>query len=502
MKDTVPMKSMEPVLPFDLTLVGVRPGGLTKALHRQLRVAILERRLPVGFVLPSTRQLANLLGVGRNMVIAAYEQLVLEGYARSRAGARLVVTHPQSGATQRSDPTTGPRVIGVQQRAADLRIATVWRQPAQRIVYAANLPERCFRTGAPEHRHFDHEIWRRLTSRALRASTRKPFHYGPAEGLPELREAIASHVAFVRAVVCKANDVIVTCGAQEGFDLLARLLVTPGLTQVAVEDPGYPPLRAAFIAAGARLRPVPVDDEGLQVDRIPNDVKVICVTPSHQSPTGIVMSSARRAALLERARALNAVVIEDDYDGEFLYDSHPQDALQTLDQDERVFYVGTFSKSLFPSLRKGFVVAPSWAREAIIDVKRIAGTHTDWVPQATLAAFIAEGHLARHIRRMRPVYAQRRLAFEQGAKSHWGDWMQVSPGNAGLHLSTSIAKAAMANLIIECALRHLPGALPLSYYSIGKTCTQGLCIGYGCVDVDQIANAVQALGAAVRTSNG
>jgi GntR family transcriptional regulator / MocR family aminotransferase len=437
---------------------------------------------------------------------------VAAGYARSRRGARLVVTAPHAEGRQPSGTAAAPRALEAAQRESDKRIAAVWRKPADRIVYDMNLPARSFRTGVPEHRYFDHDIWRRLTSRALRAVARMPFNYGPAQGLPELREAIAGHVAFVRAVACEPNDLIITSGAQEAFDLLARLLVTPGLTRVAVENPGYPPMRAAFLASGARLLPVPVDGEGLRVDRLPAGVKVICVTPSHQYPTGAVMSSTRRAALLARARAMNAVVVEDDYDGEFLYDTPMQDALQTLDRDERVFYVGTFSKSLFPSLRKGFVVAPDWARAALIDIKRSTDSHTDVAPQATLAAFIAEGHLARHIRRMRTVYAQRRRALEQGAQRHWANWMQVLPGNAGLHLSTRIGDAAMSKFIVECAHRHLPGALPLSVHSMGTTprtaqrttqrTTQlsGLCIGYGGVEVDQIASAVRALGGAVRAS--
>jgi GntR family transcriptional regulator/MocR family aminotransferase len=399
-----------------------------------------------------------------------------------------------------ADVAVPAKVDGAIARGSDTRIAAVWRQPAQRLVYDLPMPERNFRTGVPEHRFFEHEIWRRLTSRALRAAGPVGFKYGQAQGLPALREAIAGHVAFVRAVVCQPDDLVITNGAQEGFDLLARLLVTPGVTQVAVEDPGYPPLRAAFIAAGAILVPIPVDDEGLKVDRVPDGIKIICVTPSHQSPTGVVMSPARRAALLARARVLDAVVIEDDYDGEYLYDAHPPDALQTLDREGRVFYVSTFSKSLFPTLRKGFVVAPEWARDALVDIKRIAGTGTDLAAQSTLATFIADGHLARHIRRMRPVYAQRRRAFEQAALQHWARWMQIRPGNAGLHLSTRIHDPAMANLIVECARAHLPGALPLSAYGIGSVPQYGLCIGFGGVDVDQIADAVRSLGAAVRAA--
>jgi GntR family transcriptional regulator/MocR family aminotransferase len=481
---------MEPVLPFVLLRGEVPEGGLARTLHRQLRGAILDGRMPAGYPLPSSRQLASHLNIGRNTVIAAYDQLVAAGFAQSRPGARLVVCAPGE--------TVQPKAACAVTREADPRIAAAWRQSAPRMAFQTKLPPQSFRIGVPEHRHFDHDIWRRLTSRALRSAAQLPFNYGLAQGLPALREAIAGHVAFVRAVVCKAEDLVITAGAQEAFDMLARLLVTAGVTRVAVEDPGYPPLRAAFAAAGAELLPVAVDGEGLQPELIPDGVNVICVTPSHQSPTGAVLSPARRAALLARARELEAVVIEDDYDGEFLYDAHPPDALQTLDRDGRVFYVGTFSKSLFPALRKGFVVAPPWSREALIDIKRVAGTGTDLVPQSTLASFIADGHLARHIRRMRPVYAQRRRAFEQGALHHWADWMHIMPGNAGLHLCARIIEPAAAPGIVECARQHLPGALPLSAFSMGDTPRHGLCIGYGGVDVEQIAGAVRGFGAALR----
>lgn len=455
--------------------------------------------MPAGYALPSTRELASRLAIGRNTVITAYDLLVASGYARARQGARLVVTLPHADEPQSPRAVAKQKALGVAARDSNKRIAAVWREPAPQIRYGMTLPARSFRTGVPEHRYFDHDVWRRLTSRALRALARMPFKYGPPQGLPELREAIAGHVAFVRAVVCEPDDLIITSGAQQAFDVLARLLVTPGHTRVAVENPGYPPLRAAFVAAGAQIVPVPLDGEGLRVDRLPSDVKVICVTPSHQSPTGAVMSSARRMELLARARETDAVIVEDDYDGEFLYDAHPQDALQTLDRDGRVFYVSTFSKSLFPNLRKGFVVAPKWAREAMIDIKRSADSHTDVLPQATLAAFIAEGHLARHIRHMRPIYAQRRRAFEQGAQEHWANFMEVLPGNAGLHLSARIVDPAMSQAIFECARQHLPGALPLSVYTVGASRQSGLCIGYGGVEVDQIASAVRTLGVTMRT---
>lgn len=483
---------MEPVLPFELSTYA-RGGGLTRSLHHQLRMAILQRRLPPGFALPSTRRLAQALGVGRNTVIAVYGLLVAEGHAEARRGARLSVIGPAELATSRVQ-RAATKVV----RETDTRLAAMWRKPVLRLAHPGPLPARSFRTGVPEDRHFDHATWRQLTARSLRSLARAPFTYGPPHGLPALREAIAGHVAFARAVVCGPDDLVITSGAQQAFDLLARLLVTPGRTRVAVENPGFPPLRAAFIAAGARLVPVPVDEEGLRVDRVPDGVKIICVTPSHQSPTGALMSRTRRLALLARARALGAAVIEDDYDGEFLYGTSPHDALQMLDREARVFYVGTFSKSLFPTLRKGFVVAPSWARAALIDVKYSSDSHSDLLTQATLAAFIAGGHLARHIRRMRPIYSQRREALASAIDAHLSPWLEVLPGSAGLHLAARIREFAFVDDVVKAAFEHLPGAQPLTPYTIGKPYLRGLCIGYGSVEVEQIACAVREMGSALR----
>ena len=489
---------MEPVLPFKLDLSGTPRGGLARALHRQLRSAVLDGRLPAGFALPSTRALATTLGIGRNTVITACERLVSGGHAHSRPGASTTVTAAVEGRARRPPlAATAGRA-----RTPDQRIVPVWRRPADLLAPAAGLPERNFRVGVPEHQLFPHDIWRRLAARGLRLWGREPFTYGSPQGLPALREAIAGHVAFVRAVACTAEDLIVTSGAQQAFDLLARLLVEPGRTRVAVEDPGYPPLRAAFAGMGARLVGVPVDAQGLQVDRLPSGVRVICVTPSHQWPTGAVMSAARRTALLAYAQRNGSVIIEDDYDGEFGYEASPHDALQTLDRAASVFYVGTFSKSLFPALRKGFVVAPTWSRSALLDIKRCVDSHGDAMTQATLSAFIAEGHLARHIARMRRLYAQRRNAVSQGLAKHLGARLVAMPGNAGLHLAAQIVPAARAGHLVNLAQQHLPGCMAISRLAMRPREHPALCIGYGNVDVEQIDRAIARLGAALLANGG
>jgi GntR family transcriptional regulator/MocR family aminotransferase len=262
------MTSQEPVFQFPIRFdgeggfdgKGAASGGQhqrTRRLHEQLRAAILDGRLAAGAALPSTRQAAAGLGIARNTVIAAYDLLIAEGYVVPRAGAKAVVADIATRGRVRPTPRSSA--------AVDARLNPQWRNPQDHVAPPRVLPPRSFRLGVPEHRFFPHDIWRRLMAQSLRTWSKTAFGYPPSQGIPVLREAIARHVAFARAVACTAEDVVVTSGAQQAFDLLARLLVTAGQTTVAVEEPGYPPVRAAFAAAGARLVPIPVDDEGLCV---------------------------------------------------------------------------------------------------------------------------------------------------------------------------------------------------------------------------------------------
>ncbi|MBT2748099.1 MULTISPECIES: PLP-dependent aminotransferase family protein [unclassified Lysobacter] len=475
---------MEPVFQFPLALPDRGHGNLSQELHQQLRSAILDGRLIAGSALPATRQVASALGIARNTVVSAYDLLIAEGYVTPRPGAKAVVADVAARRDRR-----GPQRLDA--GLEDPRLNPLWRTPFLRPDPPRQLPERCFRLGIPDHRHFPHDVWRRLSAQTLRTWSKTRFSYPPSEGIAELRDAIAQHVAFARAVACVADDVIVTSGAQQAFDLLARLLVTPGQTRVAVEEPGYPPVRAAFAAAGARLVPMPVDEEGLCVEQLPEDVRVISVTPSHQSPTGVALSMRRRRALLDFARQRNAIVIEDDYDGEFRFGGRPLDALQTLDRDALVFYVGTFSKSLFPSLRKGFIVAPAWSRDALITVKHCADSHCDTITQSVLAAFIRDGHLARHVRRMRAIYEERRDALLDGLRGPLAPWLEPIPSEAGLHLAARIRDPALAPAILSRLPRYAPGAQSIAEYAMSAPAQPAITFGYGVIDADEIRLALR-----------
>ncbi len=478
---------MEPGFELPIVIPPRKSRDRLRALHRQLRTAILEGRLRPGLRLPPTRAFAALYGVSRNTATAAYDLLLGEGYLSTRRGAGTYVTDVLPKLPER-------KMAPEQPPTADRRLSAPWRQAAPAAdVLATGAPRFGFQLGIPDMTQFPLDVWRRLSARTLRTFKRAPPRYEPPSGRPTLRAAIASHVSFARAVACREEDITVTAGAQQAFDLLARILVTPNRTLVAVENPGYPPVRAAFAAAGAKLVTIPVDEEGMLVERLPAAVRVICVTPSHQFPLGVVMSASRRATLLEFAHSRGAVVIEDDYDAEFRFGERPLDALQTLDRSASVFYVGTFSKSLFRGIRLGFVVAPAWAQAALGAAKENADRYGDVLVQETLAAFIKEGHLARHVRRMRRLYGARRKILLDGLHGEFGNWLTPVPSAAGLHLSAFAAGGVDVEALVARARQREVGIYSVRRYQVGKPGRAGVVFGYGVLEGSAITEGLGRL---------
>lgn len=475
---------MDPLFNLLPDLSATPPRGLQRALYQQLRDAIIAGRLANGLRLPSSRALATQLAISRNTVVAVYDQLIGQGYLFARRGGGCFVAER---ALLPPAPSAAKR---------DARISAFWRDAAEPTASEESVPVRYdFSPGLPDTQAFPQATWRRLSARAQRLVPAGARAYAAAAGAPALRAAIAQHVSFARAVACRADDVLVTAGAQQAFDLLARVLVTAGQTRVAFEEPAYPPARLAFQAAGAILVPVPVDAEGLRVDLLPADVQVVCVTPSHQFPLGCTLSAARRVQLLAFARARGAVLIEDDYDGEFRFHGKPLDALQTQDRAQSVCYVGTFSKSMFPALRLGFVVLPPWLRAAMLAAKQAQDWACPSVPQEALASFIAEGHLARHVRRMRLTYRRRHDLLLDALKRHCAEWLHAAPADCGLHVAAALAPGLKAAEVAAHAAQAgiLLRTLTRSY--LQQPAPQGLLLGFGCLTETQVEAACAALGA-------
>lgn len=475
------MKAPDPLIGFDITLPRLGSRRRHHAIHAQLRQAVLDGRLKPGVRVPASRALAQALGVARITVVAAYELLVAEGYFVARHGAGTFVAElparesepPRARASR--PPPFSPLV------RADIRPVYACVPPA---------PEIDFAIGTPDVRELRFDVWNRFAARAMRDYCRRGAAYGDSRGSIALRRAISGHVSFSRAVAATEDNVVVTSGAQQAIALMAHLFVEPGRTIVAMEDPGYPPALEAFAAAGARIVDVPVDHEGLVVERIPRDARLVYVTPSHQFPLGMVMSKRRRAALLEFAARRDSVILEDDYDSEFRFSGRPLDALQTMDRRQRVFYVGTFSKSLFPGVRLGFIVAPTWAVDTLVAAKHRADWHTDLIAQKALAGFIAEGHLMRHLRRMRKVYASRRDVLLSAMDKQLGPWLRPIPSEAGLHVAAMAAPGLDAARIAKEAKKVGVGIYEVRSPQQSAIAASCLLFGFGRTEETEISNAV------------
>ncbi|NCE87441.1 PLP-dependent aminotransferase family protein [Pseudomonas sp. Q1] len=466
---------------MELHLVINGRKDLAAQLYQQLREAIAAGRLSAGAQLPPSRLLAEQLGVSRKTVSDTYTTLTYEGLLVGKIGRGTFV----------NAWAPPPERL---QTAADLACAAnLEKWAALPSPMHHPTPEKTLRYeflgGATTRNQFPQDEWRRCTQDALRRIALNSGFYSQPEGLPALREAIAGHIAFSRGVKCHANDIVVTNGAQQALDLIARVVVEPG-TLVAMEDPGYSPARQLFTAMGARIADVPVDAQGIQVDQIPDDTRLIYVTPSHQFPLGMPMSLARREALLARALALGAIIIEDDYDSDFRYEGRPANSLQSMDNRGLVAYVGTFSKSLLPQLRLGYAVLPPAIHGAVLKAKQLTDQHSSTLPQWALAKFISEGCLLKHIRRCHSVYAGRRERILQRLAGDLSPWFEAVPSVIGFHMAALCKAPLDIAKLIRLAREADVGLYPLDVFFHSAPVRQGLTLGFGAIELLDIDPAL------------
>lgn len=489
-----------PKHPTALNLAAIAPNpaspqSLVQQLYQNLRSAVLDGRLPVGMRLPASRLLAAELGLARNTVLTAYEQLVAEGYLESRTGDGTYVSRAlPDDLLSVGAPTTSTK-------STPVTVAQSLSSRSQELA-AANLggwegdhAPRPFRPDLLALDHFPLDIWARLVSRQWRDVTLTLLSYGDAAGFRPLREEIAAYLGAARGVRCTADQVLITAGAQQGIDLAARTLLNPG-DMVWVENPMYRGARGALIAAGAALIPVAVDEEGLDVasaqQRAP-DARAAYVTPSHQYPTGVTMSLARRLALLEWAERTGAWIIEDDYDSEYRYNCRPLAALQGLDRAGRVIYTGTFSKVLFPALRLGYLVVPQALIEAFVRLRALSDRQSPSVDQAVLAAFLRDGHFARHIRRMRALYAERQAALVEAAPRILGGGLTIRSADAGLHVVGWLPPGVDDKAIARVANAAGISTPAITQSALAPLSQGGLILGYAALTPAQIVEGLHRL---------
>lgn len=464
-------------------------------LHQQVfdgfRRAILSGMLRAGQRVPSTRVLARELGMSRLPVLTAYEQLFHEGYfeARSGSGTFVCAVAPETQLRAIARPERAPAKAGPRAKRGTERVVPGRDEGGIRP----------FRAMLPALDEFPQLQWARIVARHAHRLTPTDLAYGDPAGLGSMRVAIASHLRTARAVHCEAANVLVTSGSQAGLRISAAVLLASG-DRVAMEEPGYPGARAAFNAAGAEIVPIPVDDEGIDVaalSSIRQRIRAVYVTPSHQYPLGMSMSAARRIALLDWAARHDAWILEDDYDSEYRYVSRPLGALQGLDAQHRVVYIGTFSKVLYPTLRTGYLVVPPALWSAFLEARDAFDICSPTLTQLALTEFLNEGHFARHLRRMRGVYQRRRQALLDGLAQHCEGLLTVTNADAGLHLTSFLTAGGDDHSVIERMRTRGLTATPLSTCYATRRKRQGLLLGFGSSDERALAAATRTLADAI-----
>ena len=475
-------------------------GPLHRQLYRALRAAILNGRLAAGQRLPGTRQLARELGISRNTVLQACEQLLAEGYTTGRARSGTFVA---DALPARASGPRGASGSGAAETAREPTLSALGQRlslvaPPGRASWSPwqELLPFDFRYGEPSYSDLPLETWSRLLGRRARRLSARRLAYQPPGGAAELREALAGYLARARGVACTPEQIVIVHGSQQAIDLTARLLIDPG-DRVVLEEPHYTGFSFCLNAVGAALAHVPVDEQGLRTDELSAvpDARLACVTPSHQYPTGAVLSLPRRLALLEWATRCDAYLLEDDYDGEFRFDGKPIECLQALDRDGRVLYAGTASKLLFPALRIGWLVAPPALAPYFLNAKALADTGTPSLEQLALADFIREGHLERHARRARTRTAARRAALLEAVSEQLGERARVLGASAGLHVLLQLPQLSAREtprLRAACRERGV-GVYPATPFYAQPPAWAELLLGYAALSEESIRSGVGRL---------
>jgi len=476
----MPRANIAPDLGLPIALDRAAQTPIHQQLCEQLRRAILDGRLSRGIRLPSTRTLAQALGVSRTVTSSAYDELFAEGYLEGWQGSGTYVGSdlPPLPRLTRPMPGTPPRWLGKASPLAREESMTPQAITFQLGVPSiSSLPPRVWR-----------EAWRTVTNRL------PPNNYGSPNGDPALRAALAPYLGQSRGLACTPEDIIITAGATHALDLIVRATLSAG-DSVGFEEPGYPSARQIVLAREGRILPVPVDDDGMRVELLPHGLAaplLVYTTPSHQYPLGTRLAVSRRLALLTWAQDNDSLIVEDDYDSEFRFDTSPLPALASLDEAGRVAYIGTFSKVLTPALRIGYLVAPPRLCERIRQIKHLTDEQVSWPPQQMLADFIARGHLDRHIRRMRQQYAQKRHIVAQ-TLAPIAHLARLRGLEAGLHAYLELGASVSATQVAHLAQQHNVIVTPLDAYYFGPPDRSGLLLGYGGLEIPDIIRGVTVL---------
>ena len=463
-------------------------------LYAALRDRILDGHLRPGTRLPSTRDLAAQYELSRGTVVQAFEELKSEGYLDGTIGSGTRVSRilPEEllDTGRERDRRSSPQPKSKRRLAAHARRVKAFENYNQRL-------SRAFRANLPALDLFPMDLWAKIATRRLRSATVSDLLVSDPFGFKPLQRAVADYLTTSRGVNCHAEQIAIVSGVQEALDLAARILAGPG-DRVCMEDPGYPGAASAFEAVGAHLVPIEVDSEGMKLDwRKLKGARVVYVTPGHQFPLGVTMSLPRRLQLLEWAQRAGATIFEDDYDSEYRYAGRPVPALQQLDSRGSVLFAGSFSKVLFPSLRMGYAVIPSDLVDRFAAAISISTRHAPMLEQMILCDFIAAGHFARHLRRMRQIYSERRSALIEGAKAYWGELLEISGVEAGLQTAAWLSGGMDAEAATVAAAKRKVEIVPVNRYGRNQGLPGGLQLGFAAFDPREIRRGVRELAVAL-----
>jgi GntR family transcriptional regulator / MocR family aminotransferase len=492
------MARIATTLPLSLPSPGAKIS-LYRWLYEELRSAILHGRLHPGARLPATRDLAIAYGLSRATIVAAFEQLKSEGYVEGKPGSGSYVSRVLP-----EELLQAPRV-SQEKRLPHRRVAlSSYARRLQPYVGATPKPIRAFRANQPALDAFPTTLWAQVAARRLRRVSPALLAGGEALGYRPLREAVADYLQTSRGVKCSAEQVLIVSGAQEALDRTARLLLNPG-EPVWMEEPGYPGAAVVFRALGAKICPVPVDEEGLNLEqglRRWKHTRLVYVTPAHQFPLGVTMSLRRRLALLEWARRSGTLIFEDDYDSEYRYSGRPIPAMQGLDRSGVVIFAGSFTAVLFPALRLGYLVVPADMVDIFAAAESVSTHHPPLLEQAVLCDFITEGHFARHIRRMRELYAERLSVLLDCAQRELAGLLEISSVEAGLQTIGWLKRGMRAEQAARAAGKYDVEVIPLSRYASGRVPGNGLVLGFAAVDPRELRRGVRELARALGSCQG
>lgn len=483
---------------------------LHRQLYEEIRRAILSGRLARGQRVPSTRSLADSLGISRATVTLAYEYLLSEGYLQSTTGSGTYVCRQLPEALMRTDIKDGKRratlETGIPKKSFK-RLSKYGSYLKERpwFAYGEDEPEIQFSFGRPDMDQFPWRAWMQIVGQVVK---RQEFSLldcpSKSQGYLPLREAIAGHLSKSRAVNCSPDQIIVVNGSQQGIDLVTRCIIDRQ-DLVGIEDPGYIGAKKAFEVAGAQLKGIPVDESGMVVDKLTGDpalaaMKLLYLTPSHQFPTGVVLSLPRRLELLNWAARTGTYLIEDDYDSEYRYSGRPVPSLAGLDHSESVIYIGTFSKILLPALRLGYIVVPPSLIEVFGRAKFLADRHTPLLYQETLAEFIKAGHLERHIRRMRTLYEHRRQVVISALKNQFQENVEILGENAGINILIRLHERIDDDLFIRKARELGVGLVRTNHFYLSEPPAHEFLLNYAGLNDETIEDGIARLARAAELS--